>query len=147
MKSHPILGKLAFQHRPCRAAHPRMAIGGSAPPGPHPPWTGKVVFWYWDRFKFIGFLFFVAMTLHACNSYRRSHMPCHIRHAGFVQQNIQWWSGRRFIQCCPPVGGVVRLSPVLRKHFGKISFYILWIHWGWDKMAAIFQTTFSNALN
>ena len=32
-KSHPILGKLAFQNRPYRAAHPRMAIGGSAPPG------------------------------------------------------------------------------------------------------------------
>ena len=27
------LGKLASQNRPYRAAHPRMAIGGSAPPG------------------------------------------------------------------------------------------------------------------
>ena len=35
MKSHPILGKLAFQNRLCRAAHPRMAIGGSA----FPPWA------------------------------------------------------------------------------------------------------------
>ena len=25
---------------------------------------GKVVFWYWDRFQFIDFLSFVAMTLH-----------------------------------------------------------------------------------
>ena len=30
MKSHPILGKLAIQNRPYRAAHPRMAIGESA---------------------------------------------------------------------------------------------------------------------
>ena len=26
--------------------------------------TWKVVFWYWDRFQFIDFLSFVAMTLH-----------------------------------------------------------------------------------
>ena len=62
----------------------------------------------------------------ACHSYRRSYMPCHIRHAGFAQQNIRWWSGWRFIQCCPPVGGVVRLSPGSGKHFGKIFFlYII----------------------
>ena len=69
------------------------------------PW--KVVFWYWDRFQFIDFLSFVAMT--ACNSYRRCHMPCHIGHADFVQEHIRWWSGWRFIQCCPPVGGVKQI--------------------------------------
>ena len=37
MKSHPILGKLAFQNRPCRAAHPHMTIGGSAPWATYPP--------------------------------------------------------------------------------------------------------------
>ena len=37
MKSHPILGKLAFQNRPCRVTHTRTAIGGSAPsPGMNP---------------------------------------------------------------------------------------------------------------
>ena len=29
MKSHPILGKMALQNRPCKAAHPRMAICGN----------------------------------------------------------------------------------------------------------------------
>ena len=59
----------------------------------------------------------------ACNSCGRSYLLCHIRHAGFVQQHIWWWSGWRFIQCSPPVGGVVRL---LGKHFGKIFFlYII----------------------
>ena len=69
------------------------------------PW--KVVFWYWDRFQFIDFLSFVAMT--AYNSYRRCHMPCHIGDAGFVQEHIRWWSGWRFIQCSPPVGGVKQI--------------------------------------
>ena len=61
----------------------------------------------------------------ACNSYQRSLIPCHIGHAGFVQQYIRWWPGWRFMQCSPPVGGVVCLSPGSRKHFGKIFFYTL----------------------
>ena len=31
IKSHPVLGKLAFQNRPCGTAHPRMVICGSGP--------------------------------------------------------------------------------------------------------------------
>ena len=85
----------------------------------------------------------------ACNSYRRSHLPRHIGHAGFVQQRIRWWPGWWFIQCSPPVGGVVRLCRGSGKHFGKIFFFIHYKHidWGWDKMAAIFQMTFSNAFS
>ena len=62
----------------------------------------------------------------ACNSYQRSHLPRHIGHAGFVQQRIRWWPGWWFIQCSPPVGGVVRVCRGSGKHFGKIFFlYII----------------------
>ena len=84
---------------------------------------GKVVFLFWDRFQFIDFLSLVAVT--ACNSYRRSHLPRRMGHAGLVQQRIRWWPGWWFIQCSPPVGGVGRLCRGSGKHFGKIFFYTL----------------------
>ena len=85
------------------------------------PW--KVVFLFWDRFQFIDFLSFVAVT--ACNSYRRSHLPRHIGHAGFVQQRIRWWPGWWFIQCSPPVGGVVRVC----RGSGNILVRYFFIHY------------------
>ena len=87
------------------------------------PWKGGLLILrqipiYW-------FSFFCSNDS-ACNSYRRAHLPCHIGHAGFVQQRIQWWPGRWFIQCSPPVGGVVCLSLGSGKHLGRFSFlYII----------------------
>ena len=74
----------------------------------------------------IPFYWFSLFCSHdsACNSYRRSHMSCHIEHAGFVRQHNREWPGWWFIPCSPPVGGVVCLSLGLKKHFGGKNLFI-----------------------
>ena len=46
----------------CKSSIPNKTVSGCLIFTMGIPW--KVVFWYWDRFQFIDFLSFVAMTLH-----------------------------------------------------------------------------------